>query len=95
VTDPAPAALVLERGEFRHQEKFGPGAVNRGAVLLECTWDGGVFESGVMLGGVFRSGTFRGGVFLGGVWLSGTWVAGDWEHGFGPDGAYRPRTDHP
>lgn len=95
MTAPTTPALVLQKGEFRHQETFGPGTVNRGAVLLECTWDGGDFESGVMLGGVFRSGTFRSGVFWGGVWLSGSWVAGDWEHGFGADGAYRPRTDHP
>lgn len=90
-----PPAVVLEKGEFREKEAFGPGTLNRGAVLLECTWDGGVFEAGVMLGGVFRSGTFRGGVFWGGVWLGGSWSGGTWEHGFGPDGAYRPRTEHP
>jgi hypothetical protein len=87
--------LILGKGEFHHKETFGRGAVNRGAVLLECTWDGGDFESGVMLGGLFRSGTFLGGVFWGGVWLAGTWRAGTWEHGFGPDGTYRPRTLHP
>jgi hypothetical protein len=92
---PEPTAVVLEKGEFREKQTFGPGNVNRGAVLLECTWDGGVFESGVMLGGIFRSGTFRGGVFWGGVWLGGSWSGGTWEHGFGPDGAYRPRTEHP
>ena len=65
--------LVLHEGEFHHKTSFGHGTVNRGAVLLECTWDGGVFESGVMLGGLFRSGTFAGGVFWGGVWLGGDW----------------------
>lgn len=91
----AASVLVLEKGELRRQEAFGPLTVNRGAVLLECTWDGGTFESGMMLGGIFRSGTFRDGVFWGGVWLSGTWTGGTWEHGFGPDGRYRPRTVHP
>jgi hypothetical protein len=59
-------ARVLEAGEFFHKERFGPATVNRGAVLLECEWDGGVFEAGVMLGGFFRSGEFRGGTFWGG-----------------------------
>lgn len=91
-----PADLfVLTRGEFHHKRSFGPGTICRGAVLLECEWDGGVFESGVMLGGLFRSGTFQDGVFWGGVWLGGSWMGGSWEHGFGPDGRYRPRTDHP
>jgi len=88
-------AVVLEKGEFREKERFGPGTVNRGAVLLECTWAGGDFEAGVMLGGIFRSGTFRDGVFWGGVWLGGSWSGGTWEHGFGSDGTYRPRGEHP
>jgi hypothetical protein len=86
---------VLSRGELYEKERFEAATVNRGAVLLECTWDGGTFEEGVMLGGLFRSGTFRGGVFWGGVWLSGRWEGGTWEHGFGPDGSYRPRSVHP
>ena len=88
-------ARVLSAGELHEGESFGPGTVNRGAVLLECTWDGGDFESGAMLGGAFRSGTFRGGAFWGGVWMGGEWTGGEWVHGFGPDGRYRPRTDHP
>lgn len=87
--------LVLGEGEIRRREVFGAGTVNRGAVLLECIWDGGVFESGVMVGGLFRSGTFSGGVFWGGVFLGGTWTGGVWENGFGPDGQYHPRTVHP
>jgi len=87
--------LVLAEGELHQNEAFGRGTVNRGAILLDCTWDGGVFESGVMVGGLFRSGTFVGGVFCGGVWLGGTWKGGAWEQGFGPDGRYHPRTVHP
>jgi hypothetical protein len=90
-----PVPRVLSAGTLHQKERFGAGTVNRGAVLLECEWDGGTFESGLMLGGLFRSGTFRDGVFWGGVWLSGTWTGGTWEHGFGPDGRYRPRTEHP
>ncbi len=86
---------VLGNGEVHHKVRFGRDTVCRGAVLLDCEWDGGLFESGVMLGGIFRSGRFAGGVFLGGVWLGGTWEGGEWENGFGPDGRYRPRTDHP
>jgi len=93
--DDRPAPRVLASGEIHQKERFGADTVNRGAVLLECTWDGGTFESGMMLGGLFRSGTFEGGVFWGGVWLGGTWAGGTWEHGFGPDGRYRPRTAHP
>ena len=89
------SVLVLGEGELHQHETFGRGTVNRGAVLLECTWDGGDFESGVMQGGLFRSGTFLGGVFRGGVWLGGTWKGGAWEYGFGPDGKYHPRTVHP
>lgn len=94
----APEALetvVLERGEFHHKERFGPRTVNRGAVLLECEWDGGVFESGIMMGGLFRAGEFRGGTFWGGVFWDGRWTGGVWEAGFDRAGRYRPRTDVP
>ena len=93
--DARTVSRVLRAGELHQKERFGPETANRGAVLLECEWDGGVFESGMMLGGLFRAGTFEGGVFWGGVWLSGTWAGGTWEHGFGPDESYRPRTVHP
>ena len=86
---------MLRGGELRSHERFGPEAVNRGAVLWECEWDGGIFESGVMLGGVFRSGTFRGGVFWAGLWKGGTWSGGLWHNGFGEDGRYRPRGAFP
>ena len=89
------SVLILGEGELRRHETFGRDTVNRGAVLLDCTWDGGIFESGVMVGGLFRAGTFRGGVFWGGVWMGGAWKGGDWENGFGPDGHYHPRTVHP
>lgn len=82
---------VLRPGELRIHERFGPATVNRGAVLFECEWDGGVFESGVMLGGVFKSGTFCGGVFWSSHWKGGTWAGGFWHNGFGEDGRYRPR----
>ncbi|HYL06242.1 MAG TPA: hypothetical protein VE075_09385 [Thermoanaerobaculia bacterium] len=88
-------ARILEVGEFFHQQRFGPATVNRGAVLLECEWDGGVFESGVMLGGLFRSGEFRGGTFWGGIFWAGRWRGGTWESGFDREGRYRPRTDPP
>ncbi|MGE5345726.1 MAG: nucleotidyltransferase family protein, partial [Acidithiobacillales bacterium] len=84
-------ATGLQPGEIRIHERFGPMAVNRGAVLFECEWDGGLFESGVMLGGIFRSGSFRSGVFWAGLWKGGSWEGGFWHHGFGPDGRYRPR----
>lgn len=87
--------VVLREGELRSHERFGPEAVNQGAVLWECEWDGGVFESGVMLGGVFRSGTFRGGVFWSSLWKGGTWTGGFWHNGFGDDGRYRPRDAPP
>lgn len=86
---------VLGPGELHGHERFGPGTVNRGAVLWECEWDGGVFESGVLLGGVFRAGVFRGGVAWAVYWTGGTWERGFWHHGFGPDGAYRPREAAP
>ena len=86
---------VLREGELHAHERFGAGTVNRGAVLWECEWDGGVFEAGVMLGGVFRSGTFRGGVFWSSHWKGGTWAGGFWHNGFGEDGRYRPRDAPP
>lgn len=89
------AADVLGPGELHVHEHFGPGTINRGAVLWECEWDGGVFESGIFLGGVFRAGVFRGGVVWAAYWKGGTWESGFWHHGFGPDGAYRPRGAFP
>lgn len=89
--DHASQALALRPGELRIHERFGPATMNRGAVLFECEWDGGVFESGVLLGGVFRSGSFQGGVFWSGLWKGGVWEGGLWHSGFGPDGRYRPR----
>jgi hypothetical protein len=86
---------ILQAGEFYHKERFGPETVNRGAVLLECEWDGGVFESGVMLGGLFRDGEFQGGTFWGGIFWAGRWRGGTWESGFDREGRYRPRTDAP
>lgn len=87
--------LVLADGELHHQRRFGPETVNRGAVLLDCEWDGGVFESGAMVSGLFRSGEVRGGTFLGGLFWDGSWSGGSWERGFDRLGRYRPRTDHP
>ena len=69
--------------------------MNRGAVLWECEWDGGVFESGVMLGGIFRAGAFRGGVAWAVYWKGGEWTGGLWHHGFAPDGFYLPRGAFP
>lgn len=88
-------AQVLAPGELHHRRRFGPGTVNRGAVLLDCEWDGGVFESGALVSGVFRSGELRGGTFLGGTFLGGEWIGGSWERGYDRQGRYRPRTDHP
>ena len=87
--------VVLKPGEFYHRRSFGPETINRGAVLLECEWNGGTFESGVFLGGRFRDGQFLGGTFWGGLFWSGTWVSGCWESGFDRNGRYRPRTNHP
>jgi hypothetical protein len=87
--------LVLADGELYHHRRFGPETVNRGAVLLDCEWDGGVFESGLMVSGLFRSGEVRGGTFLGGLFWDGDWTGGSWERGFDRLGRYRPRTDHP
>jgi hypothetical protein len=86
---------VLGPGELHAHERFGPETVNRGAVLWECEWDGGVFESGVMLGGIFRTGEFRDGVVWATYWKGGVWKGGFWHHGFSPDGAYRPRGAFP
>jgi hypothetical protein len=86
---------VLKPGESYTHVRFGPGAVNRGALLFSCEWDGGVFESGVMWGGIFRSGRFRGGVFWGGWWKGGAWEGGLWHSGYGTDGRYRTRDDAP
>lgn len=86
---------VLRAGELRSHERFGPGTVNRGALLFSCEWDGGVFESGVMWGGIFRSGRFLGGVFWGGWWKGGAWEGGFWHSGYGADGRYRTRDDAP
>ena len=88
-------ARVLREGAFFAHERFGPETVNRGAVLWECEWDGGVFESGVMLGGIFRAGEFRDGVVWATYWKGGVWKGGLWHHGFGPDGSYRPRGAFP
>lgn len=89
------ATRVLAAGEFHHKRPFGPGVVCRGAVLLECEWDGGVFESGMFLGGMFRRGEFLGGTFSGAVFSDGHWRGGTWQCGFDRHGRYRPRTDHP
>ncbi|MEO8587230.1 MAG: glycosyltransferase [Acidobacteriota bacterium] len=86
---------VLGAGAFFRHERFGPDTVNRGAVVWECEWDGGVFESGVMLGGIFRAGAFRGGIAWAVYWKGGEWTGGLWHHGFGPDGSYRPRGAFP
>ena len=86
---------VLGPGGVHVNERFGPGVVNRGALLYSCEWDGGVFECGVMWGGLFRSGRFLDGVFWGGWWLGGAWEGGFWHSGFGPDGLYLPRDDAP
>ena len=64
-------ARVLGPGELHAHERFGADTVNRGAVLWECEWDGGVFESGVMLGGIFRAGEFRDGVVWAAYWKGG------------------------
>jgi hypothetical protein len=86
---------VLGHGQFYRNAHFGADTINRGAVLLECEWSGGTFESGVMLGGIFRSGEVLGGDFSGVVFWSGRWVDGNWLGGFDHTGRYRPRTDSP
>jgi hypothetical protein len=87
--------LILGPGELHIRKKFGPAAVNHGAALFECEWDGGRFEAGLFTSGIFRSGQFAGGVFLGGIFWGGTWVSGTWEGGFDRDGIYHPRGDSP
>lgn len=95
-TAPGPGSvLVLGRGELHRGERFGPGTVCRGALLMGCEWDGGVVESGVLAGCLFRSGEFRGGTFFGGVFLGGRWAGGRWENGFDASGRYRPRGSPP
>ncbi|MEA2559228.1 MAG: hypothetical protein QOH06_732 [Acidobacteriota bacterium] len=89
-----PPAQVLRPGECHVEQRFGSATVNRGAVLMSCEWDGGLFEAGVMLGGVFRSGEFRGGTFSGGV-FAGTWTGGSWGGGYDRNGRYRPRNAPP
>lgn len=91
----APSRRVLGAGELHVHERFGPGVVNRGALLYSCEWDGGDFESGVMWGGIFRSGRFLGGVFWGGWWRGGAWEGGFWHSGYGIDGRYRTRSNPP
>jgi hypothetical protein len=88
-------ALILERGELHIGQRFGPGAVNRGAVLFECEWDGGRFEAGLFIGGMFRCGQFAGGIFHGGIFWAGTWVRGTWEGGFDRQGLYHSRDVRP
>ena len=87
--------LVLKRGEFYRDRKFGPNTVNQGAALLQCEWNGGRFEAGLFISGMFRSGKFLGGIFLGGIFWDGTWLDGTWEGGFDREGIYRPRGDAP
>lgn len=86
---------VLRPGEMHIGKKFGPGTVNRGAVLFECEWNGGHFENGLFMGGMFRSGQFAGGTFLGGIFWGGTWVNGIWEGGFDRHGTYLSRHNNP
>jgi hypothetical protein len=86
---------VLGPGELHSGKKFGADTVNRGAVLFECEWDGGQFESGLFMGGMFRSGQFAGGIFLGGIFWGGKWVSGTWEGGFDRGGIYRSRDNSP
>lgn len=88
-------ALVLSFGELHRGEKFGPNAINRGAALFECEWDGGRFEAGLFSGGMFRAGEFLGGIFLGGIFSGGSWVDGTWEGGFDRHGIYHSRGDSP
>lgn len=87
--------VVLMTGEVYRERKFGPETVNRGAVLFECEWDGGRFESGVFIAGFFRSGEFVGGTFFGGIFWNGNWLGGTWEGGFDREGMYWPRADNP
>jgi hypothetical protein len=87
--------LVLQAGEIYRQRKFESNAVNRGAALIDCEWDGGRFEAGLFMGGMFRAGEFRGGTFLGGIFWDGRWVSGTWEGGFDREGIYHSRGSNP
>lgn len=86
---------VLAAPESYTATAFDEYVENHGAVLLDCTWDGGRFVSGVFMGGVFRSGEFVGGIFLGGIFSGGRWESGVWEGGFDQHGIYHPRGDDP
>jgi hypothetical protein len=88
-------AIVLAWGELYRTQRFGPNTVNRGAVLFECEWDGGRFESGAFVAGFFRSGEFAGGTFFGGFFCHGIWLGGTWEGGFDRHGRYWPRGENP
>jgi hypothetical protein len=83
--------LVLYPGEIHRQQKYGSNAISRGAVLIDCDWDGGRFESGLFMGGIFRGGEFSGGTFLGGIFLAGMWIDGVWIGGFDREGFYLSR----
>ena len=88
----AASELVLHPGEFHRHQKFGPHTVNRGAILIECIWDGGRFEAGLFMGGVIRSGVFAGGTFLGGIFLdTAGWIDGIWIGGYDRAGIYHSR----
>ena len=87
--------MILGPGELHMRKKFGLDAINRGAALFECEWDGGNFEAGLFVGGMFRSGRFAGGIFLGGIFWGGTWGSGTWEGGFDRNGMYHSRDDIP
>jgi len=87
--------VILNPGELHRHKRFGPATVNRGAVLFECEWDGGLFEAGLMIGGMFRSGRFAGGIFHGGIFWEGEWVSGTWEGGFDRQGLYHSRDTRP
>jgi hypothetical protein len=85
------AEVILYPGEIHRQQKYGSNAISRGAVLIDCDWDGGRFESGLFMGGVFRTGEFSGGTFLGGIFLAGMWISGTWIGGFDREGLYHSR----
>ncbi len=92
MSQPTQAKLILHPGEIHHGQKFGPHTISRGAVLFDCDWNGGRFESGLFMGGMFRAGEFTGGTFLGGIFLrSARWIDGAWEGGFDDEGLYRSR----
>ncbi len=87
--------LILAPGELHVRKTFAPGTVCRGAVLFECEWDGGRFETGLFMAGMFRSGEFVGGTFLGGIFWDGAWLGGTWEGGFDRAGIYHSRNNVP